>query len=87
MDDFSQLSAHCMRESYRSGHQDKLRIYIELIRTAASNIQKYRVWSVLHQFKDVWVCGDLCDLELRESEPADARVRENLRVRSNITPT
>ena len=89
MDDLSQLSTHCTweRKGHRLDYQGKLQIDSELIRTAASNIQKYRVWSVLQQFKDVWVCGDLCDLELGESESADARVWENLSVTPNVTPT
>ena len=53
-------------------------------RTAASNVQKYCVWTILQKFKDARIRGRPSDLEHCESEPTNARVREDLRTERNV---
>jgi len=57
----------------------------ELILTTASNVQKYRIWPVLPQFKDLWIRRQLGDPELCEPEPPNARIREGLNAKHNVT--
>jgi len=50
----------------------------ELIRTATSNVQIYRVWSALRQLENAWVHGGPGDLEGHGQKRTNARVRVNL---------
>ena len=54
------------------------------VRTAASDVEKYCVWAILQKFEDARIRGHPSDLEHRESEPPNARVREDLRTERNV---
>ena len=56
-----------------------------LILTAASNVQKYRIWPVLPQFEDAWICRHPDDPELREPELQNAEIWVDLNMKHNVT--
>ena len=53
--------------------------------TTAPDVEKYRIWSALPQFQNTWICGQLGDLEPREPEPTNARIRVDLNTKHDVT--
>lgn len=70
-------------EKYLSGHGANSRN--EPMLTTAPDVEKYCIWPALPQFEDTWICRHPSDLEPREPEPTNARIRINLNAKHDVT--
>jgi hypothetical protein len=84
MDNLSYLSTHYPEAKF-SVRSSRAKCENELILTAASNVQKYRIGSVLPQLEDAGIRRYLGDSELRECERPNARIRAGLDTKHNVT--
>ena len=84
VDNFSHLSPHCTgaKVSVRSSRQAPK---YELVRTVASEIQRYRVWPVL-QIEDAWIRRHPGGPKPCVSKSANARIRVDLNANAMLPP-